>query len=146
MSALPQQMDGSVIFARLRQCALLLGHIGATWRIWLNSSFPRPTGVHNPNGKSIGSAVVAYLMAESPYTYSGRPFPKKLPLPIGGAGPHLIHGSLGPPKSSTQTPSRSVQLFLQGSLVWQTDRQTDRPRYSVSNNGPHLLTYYCDAA
>jgi len=24
-----------------------------------------------------------------------------------------------------------VQPFLKGSLVWQTDRQTDRPRYSV---------------
>jgi len=43
-----------------------------------------------------------------------------------GSGPHLIHGSPGPPKSSTQTAARSVQPFLQGSLVWQTDRQTDR--------------------
>jgi len=28
----------------------------------------------------------------------------------------------------------------------QTDRQTDRPRYSVCNNRPHLRTSYCDAA
>jgi len=58
----------------------------------------------------------------------------------GGSGPHLIHGSLGlrPPESSTQTASQSVQPFLQGSLVWQTDRQTDRPRYSLGNNRRHL--------
>jgi len=55
----------------------------------------------------------------------------------GGSGPHLIHGSQGPPESSTQTASRSVQPFLQGSLVW----QTDRPRHSVCNNRPHLRTY-----
>ena len=34
-----------------------------------------------------------------------------------GSGSHLIHGFLGPPKSSTQMASRSVQLLLQGSLV-----------------------------
>ena len=38
---------------------------------------------------------------------------------------------LGPPESSTQTASRSLQLFLQGSLG---DRPTDRPHYSVDNN------------
>jgi len=43
---------------------------------------------------------------------------------------------LGPPESSTQMASRSVQPFLQGSLVW----QTDRPRYLVGNNRPHLRT------
>jgi len=39
--------------------------------------------------------------------------------------------SLGPPESSTQTASRSLQPFLQTSLG---DRPTDRPRYSVGNN------------
>jgi len=39
---------------------------------------------------------------------------------------HLLHASLGSPKSSTQTASRSVQSLLQVSLLWQTDRQTDR--------------------
>jgi len=32
-----------------------------------------------------------------------------------------------------------VQAFLQGSLLW----QTDRPRYSVGNNRPHLRTLRC---
>jgi len=43
---------------------------------------------------------------------------------MGDLDPHLIHGSLGPPKSSTQTAYRSVESFLQGSLVWQTDHTT----------------------
>jgi len=53
------------------------------------------------------------------------PFPRwKLLLCMGDLDPHLIHGSLGPPESSTQMASRSVQPLLQGPLVWQTDRQT----------------------
>jgi len=39
--------------------------------------------------------------------------------------------SLGPLESSTQTASRSLQPFWQGSL---DDRPTDRPCYSVGNN------------
>jgi len=39
--------------------------------------------------------------------------------------------SLGPPESSTQTASRLLQLFLQGSLG---DRPTDRPCYLVFND------------
>ena len=45
----------------------------------------------------------------------------------GGSGPHQIHGSLGSPESSTQMASPSVQPFLHSSLVWQTDRPSDRP-------------------
>jgi len=84
------------------------------------------------------------------YFTMGRPFsPQNLPLPRGDLDPHLIHGSTAPPKSSTQTVARSVKPFLQGSLVWQTDRQqtnrqtnrqTDRPRYSIGKNKPHLHT------
>ena len=58
-------------------------------------------------------------------------FPQNFPLPIGGLDPHLIHGFPGPPKSSTQTASRSVQPFLRGSPVWQTDRPTDHATRSV---------------
>jgi len=38
--------------------------------------------------------------------------------------PHVTHASLGPSESTTQTASPSVQPFLQGSQLWQTDRQT----------------------
>jgi len=45
---------------------------------------------------------------------------------------HLIHVSLGPPDSTSQTASRSVQPFLQGSRLWQTDWQTDHANPSVT--------------
>jgi len=64
--------------------------------------------------------------------------PSKFPIRIGDPDPHLTHGSFGPPESTLQTASRSVQLFLHGSTLWQTDRSTDKPRYSVCNNRPHL--------
>jgi len=61
--------------------------------------------------------------------FKGLPHPpSKLPVPIGESGPHLTH------RSSTQTASQLVWQFLQGSLLWQTDRQSDRPQYWVCNN------------
>jgi len=62
---------------------------------------------HNPSGISIGSAVFAEMAAKCPYTFGmGRPFPaSELPLPMGDLDPHLIHGYLDPPESSTQMAS-----------------------------------------
>ena len=106
---------------------------------WLLRSIP----AHNPNSILLGSAVSAQITAECAYAVQwDAPFPLKFAPSHGGSGPYLIHGSLGPPESSTQTASRSVQPFLQGSVVW----QTNRPLYSVGNNRPRLCTYYCDAA
>jgi len=51
-------------------------------------------------------------------------FPSKLRLRMGRSGPHLIHSSLGPPESSTQTASRSVQPFFRAHYC---NRQTDKP-------------------
>ena len=68
-------------------------------------------------------------------------FPLKLPQNCRftrGVRTHLKHSSLGPPNSTPQTASRSVRPFFQGSRYDRaTDRQTDRPRYSVCNNRPH---------
>jgi len=84
-----------------------------------------------------------------PIHYNGRTYPPELPLPW-GSGPYVIHSSLGPPDCWTQMATRSLQPFLQGSLVWQqtdreTDRQTDRPLYSVGNTSligrMYLYTY-----
>jgi len=100
-----------------------------------NSWFLGPVWAHNPNGISIDLAVFAQVTAECPYTLQWEaPFPSKLPLSVGDLHSHLIHGSLGPPKSSTQTASQSVPPFLQGSLVWQTatDRQTVHATRSVT--------------
>ena len=52
--------------------------------------------------------------------------PSKLSLPMWISGSHLTHGFFAPPKFLIQTASQSVELFLQGSLLWQTDRQPDR--------------------
>jgi len=71
------------------------------------------------NGISIASAVFAQIMAECRYALqraASSPPPLNLSLP-------LAHNSLGPSELTTQMASRLVQLFLQGSLVWQTDRQ-----------------------
>jgi len=68
------------------------------------------------------------------------PLPRQnWPFATGDLDPHLIHAYLGPPDSTTQTTSRLVQPFLQGSRSWQIDRQTDRPRY-IGNSRPHLRT------
>jgi len=90
----------------------------------------------NPNGISISSAIFAQITTECPYTLQwDAHWPFKITPTHGGPGPHLIHGSLGPTKSSTQTASRSVQPFLQDSLMWQTNRHTT----VLGNNRLHLL-------
>jgi len=57
---------------------------------------------------------------------------------MGDTDRHLIHGSLEPPKSSTQTASRSVEPLFSGLVLGQTNRQSDHARYSAGNNRPHL--------
>jgi len=65
------------------------------------------------------------LTTEGPYTLQlAAHLPLKIARSHGGSGPHLIHGSLGPPESTTQTASRSVQPCSQGWLVWQTNQQS----------------------
>jgi len=72
--------------------------------------------------------LFAQMTAECPYTLQwDAPSPLKIVPSHVDLDPHLIHGYLGPPESSTRMASRSVRPFLQGSLVG----QTDRPRYSV---------------
>ena len=74
----------------------------------------------------IGWVVFVQLTAESPYTLQWAPLSPTIAPSHGDLDFRLTHGSLGPPESSTQTASRSVQPFLQGSLLWQADRLTDR--------------------
>ena len=75
---------------------------------------------------SIGSAVFAQLATESPYTlqWAAASSHSKLPIHMRGSGPHLIHASLGPPQAHNLKTSRSIQLFLNSSRLWQRDRQT----------------------
>ena len=128
-ATLPLHMDGAVVFNRWRQCAPPP-----------NTRFLGSTRVPIPNSISIGSAVYAQLMAERPNTlqWAALSPPSKLPLPMGNQDPHIMHGSLGSPKSSTQMASHLVQLLLQGSLLWQTDRE--HTTLSVTIGHPHLAT------
>ena len=61
-----------------------------------------------------------------PILYSGPliPPPQNFPFPWGDLDPHLIRGFLIALELSAQTASRSVQQFLQGWLLWQTNQQT----------------------
>ena len=81
----PPQTDDSIVFARWRQCGLPSGN---TTELVLF----RPTKIHNPNGKSIGSAVFAQLPAESPYTLQ---WASLFPLKIAPS-----HGRSGPPSKT----------------------------------------------
>jgi len=137
-----------MIFDRCQQRVLPWGHIGATWRIRLNLCILQPTGVHNRNGKWIGSAVFAELTAQSAYTLQWAPlftrsalshgdllclhrWPQSVPIWFvcfalkivpSHVGIWTPCNSLGPHESGTQMATWSFQPFLQGSLVWQTDR------------------------
>ena len=53
----------------------------------------------------------------------------------------LMHSSLAPLESLTQTASQSVHRFCRAHYCHrQTDRQTDRTCYSVCSSRPHLRT------
>jgi len=68
----------------------------------------------------------------------GRPFPPlKIAAYWGYAEPHLIRGSLSLPESLNGI---SIGVAGFAGLTSVTDRQTDRPSYSVGNNGPRLRT------
>jgi len=92
----PPQTDGSVVFARWRQCAHMGGPIGATWWIRLNLCFLQHTQVHSPNSKSVGSAISAQLTAEGPYTVQWATLSPKITPSHGGSGPPSISWFLEP--------------------------------------------------
>jgi len=88
-----------------------------------------PNRVHIPNVISIGSAVFAWLMAESLYFAMGHPFLLKIALHTGRSGPHLIHGFLGPPKSH---PKWHLDRFSRFCRAHDCDRPTDHTTPSAA--------------
>jgi len=100
-----------------------------------NTCFLGPTPVFNPNGILIGSAVFAQLKCPHTLQWAAIP-PVKIASFHGRSGSHLIYGCLDPPDSSVQTASRLIHPFLQGSLVWHTDRPTDHATL-CNNHRPH---------
>jgi len=61
-TALPPQMDGSIVFASWHQCAYLS-----------NTGFLGPTRVHILNGFLFCSATFVQLTAEGPILFNGTP-------------------------------------------------------------------------
>jgi len=95
--------------------------------------------VHNPNSNQLVQPFFAQLTA----VLSGMPghvFPLIIAPSHGGPGPHLIHASLGPPESITQTASGQVQLFLHISWQCRYTLQWTVPSPSHGGSGPPTNT------
>jgi len=83
-------------------------------------------GVAQPPNSAAAEHLLHSSRQRVPILYNGPPlFPSKLPVAMVGSGPHLIHGSLGAPESSTHTTSDFDRLsgFCR---AHNCDRQTDR--------------------
>jgi len=103
-----------------------------------NTRFLPPIPAHNPNGISIGSAVFAQMTVECPYTlqWDAQSPPKICPFPWGIWTPS---NTWFPGPTQVLNPNRSsIGAAIFAGLTSVTDRQTERPRYSVGNNRPHL--------
>ena len=124
-AASPPHVDGSIVFTRWRQCAPHLTHAS----LGPPESIPQTTSRWVQPFCAGYRRVPLYFTMGCPSPPQNCSFPREMWTP-------LTHGSLDAPETSTQ--SRSVQPLLQGLLLRQTDRQTDRPRNSVCNNRPYL--------
>jgi len=114
--------------------------VGMWTYMFPNTCFLRLTGVHIPDGISVGSATFAQLMLESTYASQwASPFPLKIAPFHGETGPP--HGCLGPPESLH--PKQYLDQFSRFCRAHDRDRLRDRPRYSVCNNRPHLHILRC---
>jgi len=81
-----------------------------------HASLGLPDSIPKRYRVAISSVVLAQLTAEGCYTLQwAEPFSLNIAPSPGESGPHLMRGSLDPPESTTQTASRSVEPFLQGS-------------------------------
>jgi len=112
-------MDGSIVFARLRQCAPHVTH-GS-----LGHRSPQPKK-HLDWFSHFCTAHDKVLSGMPGYVF----FPKNCPFAWGNLDSHLRHGSLGQPKSKSQTASRLVQPFF---------LHSSPQSVSIFYNGPPLL-------
>jgi len=94
---------------------------------WTCASFDLLESTTETPDRSVQPCLHRWLRSV-PILYNGLPAShSKLPLPMLARRRHVIRGSLGPPESGRQMATWSHQPFLHGSLVWQTDRATERP-------------------
>jgi len=92
-----------------------------------NTCFLRPTRVHNPNGISIGSAVVAHLTSECMSSgKSGHALPLNIAPSHGGSGTPSNTRFLGPTRV-LKPNGISIDSTVFAGFTTVTDRQTDRP-------------------
>jgi len=116
-------MDGATAFARWRQCA---PHLIRAVVHYLGP----PKSKSQTTSWSVQPFVHSWLQSV-PILYSGRPlFSSLCPFAWRDLDSHIIYDYLSQPDSTTQTASRLVQRFLQGSLLL-TDRPTDHATRSV---------------
>jgi len=95
----------------------------------------RPIRVHNPNGTSIGSAVFAQMTAECFYTLQRFAcFPLKIVPSHVGIWTSCNTRFIGPTRVRNANGNLIISALFAGLTSvtdWQSDRKTDRPRYSV---------------
>ena len=150
-AASPLQTDGSIVFARLCQRSLMGGHVTLA-----------PPGEYDWTGAFFGpseSTIRTATQLVQPFLhrwpqsvavlYNGTPLPpspSKLSLPMGGSGPQSNTWFSGINRDLNPDGISLGSAVLQGSPVWQTDRQTDRP----TDHATWLLTigrvYVCSTA
>jgi len=133
-AASPPHMDGSVVFARLCQCAPHLVH--TNWHPQHTSAAPCWVAL------SISTAGYARACPEA----VRRPlFLSKLHFHVWRSGPHIIHVLSRPPESISQTTSRSVQPVLHSLRQRVPTLTMGRPfsplkiALSHGGSGPHLI-------
>jgi len=131
-AALLQQMDGWIIFARLRQCALPWGHNGASWLIqWQIIRFSCFCTAHSR--KSLHFTMEDLFAQNCLFRW-------------GDLNSHLTHDSLGPSKPSTQTVFQSVQPFFCTDyhrvslyLQWEAPLPSQKLPPPMGGSAPHLI-------
>ena len=94
----PPNMDGWIVFARLRQCAHPC-----------DTCFLGPTQVHNPNGISIGSTVFAQLSADCSRGWPGLSFLLRIAS---------SHGAIWTPPNTCFIGPTRVPADFKGHLDW----------------------------
>jgi len=113
-AASPQQTDGSIVSAKWWQCALSWGHMVPPGEYdWTCASFDcfAPPKFTTQMANLSVQPFLHSSRQKTPIVFSGRPFPQKFSIPIGGSVPRLIYDSLAPSGPATQTASRSVLPF-----------------------------------
>jgi len=97
-----------------------------------------------PNSILIGSAVLPQLTANSLHALqmAAPSSPSKFPLPT---GVWTLDQYVVPLAQPSPKPKQRLQHFSSFCRADDRERPTDRQRYSICNNRPHLDTYYCNA-